>query len=76
VVAYPAAAIGNVSSAPHALNTGLVFRDTALPGGFWLGNSTSDVVVEGSNISWGGGECIVTGAGEERFLERNNACEA
>ena len=71
---YPAAAIGNFSAAPHALNVGLLFRGTALPGGFWLGNSTSDVVVEGSNISWGGAECIVTGAAEERFLQRDNAC--
>lgn len=37
----------------------LLFRGTAAQGRFWLGNSSSDDVVEGSNISWSGEERTV-----------------
>ena len=75
IVAYPAAALNpNITSSPHALNVAVLFRGTRTPGGFWIGNSTSDVIIEGSNISWGGAQCIVTGVADERFFAADNAC--
>jgi len=76
IVAYPSNVLNaNITSSPHPLNVGLVYRETTTPGGFWIGNSTSDVIVEGSNISFGGDACIITGVADERFFAANNACE-
>jgi hypothetical protein len=75
IVAYPAAALNvNITEAPHPLNKGILYRGTQTPGGFWIGNSTSDVIVEGSSISWGGEQCIITGVADERFFAADNAC--
>jgi hypothetical protein len=76
IVAYPSNVLNaNITSSPHPLNVGLVYRETTTPGGFWIGNSTSDVIIEGSNISFGGDACIITGVADERFFAANNACE-
>ena len=75
VVAYPASALNvNITNSPHPLNVASVYRGTSTPGGFWIGNSTSDFIVEGSNISFGGAQCVVTGVADERFLAVNNDC--
>jgi len=75
MVFYPAnAGIGNVTSSPHPLNVGSVVRGASLYGGFWVGNSTSDVVIENSAVEWAGDECVVSGVDDERLLVVNNAC--
>jgi hypothetical protein len=77
VVAYPANVLNaNITDSPHALNVAMVYRGTQTPGGFWVGNSTSDVIIEGSNIIWGGAQCIIVGAADERFYANDNACTA
>jgi hypothetical protein len=75
VVAYPSNVLNaNITSSPHPLNVASIFRGTATPGGFWIGNSTSDFIVEGSAITWSGGQCIITGEADERFFAANNDC--
>ena len=75
VVAYPAAALNvNITNSPHALNVASIFRGSQVFGGFWIGNSTSDFVVEGSNVTWSDGECVVSGIADERLLAVDNAC--
>ena len=76
VVAYPAnVRNANVTSSPHPLNVGVLFRGTTTPGGFWVGNSTADVVIEGSRVAWSGSACIIAGADDERLHAVNNDCE-
>jgi hypothetical protein len=75
IVAYPAAALNpNITSSPHPLNVGVLYRGTTTPGGFWIGNSTSDIIIEGSNVSWAGEQCIVSGVDDERLWETGNVC--
>ena len=75
IVAYPANALNaNITDSPHALNVGLTYRGAKIQGGFWIGNSTSDVIVEGSDIEFGGTSCIITGMADERFYAADNAC--
>ena len=76
IVAYPASVLNaNITNSPHPLNVGVVYRGTVTPGGFWIGNSTSDVVIEYSNVTWGGpAGCIITGVDDERLLATNNIC--
>lgn len=75
IVTYPVSVLNvNITNTPHPVNIGLVYRGTQAPGGFFIGNDTVDVVIEGSNISWSSGECIVRGDLEALVYAANNAC--
>jgi hypothetical protein len=75
IVSYPVSVLNaNITNTPHAVNVGLVWRGTQTPGGFWMGNDTLDTIIEGSNISWGEGACIVGGDLEALAWQHNNVC--
>jgi hypothetical protein len=79
IVLYPDALALNSNQSlksPHPLNTGIVFRGASLMGGVWVGNGTSDLVVENCNISWGGEQCIGRGGVDDLVYEAGNACSA
>jgi hypothetical protein len=82
VVLYPSGELPNqTSSSPHPLQVGLVFRDTRMQeasAGFWVGNGSSDVVIENSQVDHDGGSCIVMGLPSQVSLvfTRNNNCSA
>jgi len=77
IVLYPDALALNKNQSlksPHPLNTGIVLRGVTLVGGVWLGNGTSDFVIENSNISWGGDQCIVGGGVDDLVWQSGNTC--
>jgi hypothetical protein len=75
VVSYPSSVIGNFTNTPHPLNVGAVYRGLVLPGGFWLGNDTSDFLIEDCNITWGGEEgCVVEGLKDALVWKNNIQC--
>jgi hypothetical protein len=81
VVLYPTGELPNMTSAsPHPVNVGLVYRGTRMEGasaGFWVGNGSSDVLIEGSDVEHGGsGGCFAMGLPDQvsLFYERANNC--
>ena len=83
VVLYPTGELpGNTSASPHPLNVGLTYRGTrmqAASAGFWVGNGSSDVVIEGSVVEHSGADgCVIMGMANQVALvyEGANNCSA
>jgi hypothetical protein len=76
-VLYPDQLLNNVTAkSPHPLNVGIVYRGLTAPGGMWLGNGSSDVILEASNMSWTGGQCVegASAAIDTLVYTAGNAC--
>jgi hypothetical protein len=77
-VLYPDGLLNNVTAkSPHPLNVGIVYRGLTAPGGLWLGNGSSDVIFETSNISWTGtGQCVEGATAIDTLVYASgNTCE-
>jgi hypothetical protein len=71
-VSYPVEEFNNITiNTPNPLNVGIIHRDVETPGGFFLGNASTDFLIENVNITYGDTTCIVVG-GDCTLLWQNN----
>lgn len=68
----------NITGTPIPTHMGLVYRgNSALNnGGWWIGNDTSDVVLEGSTVSQSGPQCVIVGPATSLvYVSADNVCD-
>lgn len=75
-VLYPASALTpNITDSPHPVHVGIVYRRETTPGGWWVGNGTEDVVIEGAMVTQDDGECFITSGGSQLiYIADDNSC--
>jgi hypothetical protein len=81
LVLYPISALGNnITGSPLPVNVGGIYRDTVTDnnGGFYVGNGSSDIIIEGSRLLQSGSivnyDCIIMGTAVDLIFTNNNTC--